>query len=86
MSSTFTQSIFFVWFSPKLSNEGILRRLAVAFGKWHADRKALAELSALDDRMLRDIGIDRSEISSVLRDRTGERLVGPEAWPSDTRA
>lgn len=39
-----------------------------------AYRKAEAELSSLDDRMLRDIGIHRSEISSVLSDRSGERL------------
>jgi uncharacterized protein YjiS (DUF1127 family) len=39
-------------------------------------RKAQAELNALDDRMLRDIGLDRSEIGSVLRDRGQERRRG----------
>lgn len=39
-----------------------------------AHRRAILELSALDDRMLRDIGISRSEIQSVLTDRSGERV------------
>jgi uncharacterized protein YjiS (DUF1127 family) len=31
----------------------------------HAHRKALKELGALEDRMLHDIGLSRSEITSV---------------------
>jgi uncharacterized protein YjiS (DUF1127 family) len=37
--------------------EGLARR--------HAHRKALKELSTLEDRMLKDIGLSRSEITSV---------------------
>jgi uncharacterized protein YjiS (DUF1127 family) len=44
---------------------------------WHrALRKAEAELYALDDRMLRDIGLDRSHIGSVLTDLARERARG----------
>ena len=37
-------------------------------------KAAREELMALDDRLLRDIGLDRSEISSALLDATGERI------------
>lgn len=45
-------------------------------------RSAERQLRSLDDRMLRDIGIDRSEIPSIVRDRTGERCGSPFAGGS----
>jgi uncharacterized protein YjiS (DUF1127 family) len=55
-----------------------LRHMARAFGKWRAVRRAERELYALDDRMLKDIGIARSEIHSVVRDRqSGPRPLLP---------
>ncbi len=39
-------------------------------------RKAERELNALDDRMLRDIGLDRSEIKSALMNARNERVNG----------
>ena len=44
-----------------------LRRAANAWRKRAAHRRAVSELSQLDDRMLRDMGIERSQIASVVR-------------------
>ncbi len=48
-------------------------------------RAATAQLHALDQRMLKDIGLDRSEIVSVLTDRTGERRIGARSLLSIDR-
>ncbi|MGE0766472.1 MAG: DUF1127 domain-containing protein [Hyphomicrobiaceae bacterium] len=63
------------WAEPASRRYGRLRRMIEGARAWHHQRKALAELSALDNRMLRDIGIDRSEINSIVNDKTGERRV-----------
>jgi uncharacterized protein YjiS (DUF1127 family) len=44
-----------------------------SYRRYRAFKAARAELMVLDDRMLRDIGINRSEITSVLLDARGER-------------
>ena len=43
-----------------------LLALSAAVANWREWRRAYAELSALDDRSLADIGITRSEIPYVL--------------------
>jgi uncharacterized protein YjiS (DUF1127 family) len=43
-----------------------LRSIAARFADWRSRQRALAELSALDDRSLADIGITRAEIPYVL--------------------
>jgi uncharacterized protein YjiS (DUF1127 family) len=36
-----------------------------AFAAWRRYRQAVAQLGALDDRMLRDIGLDRASIHTA---------------------
>lgn len=43
-------------------------------------RRAAAELARLDDRMLRDIGVSRSEIRSLLRRPTARTQVSRLGW------
>lgn len=43
-----------------------LRALAAKFQAWQRKRAAYEELMALDDRMLKDIGISRTEIPAAL--------------------
>ena len=50
-----------------------VRRAASDLVRYRAFRKAEKELHALDDRMLKDIGIDRSEIKSVLSSSAAQR-------------
>ena len=60
-----------------------LRCIGVAIARLYASyktriafRQGRAQLMALDDRMLRDIGLDRSEIASALVNENAERLNG----------
>ena len=48
-------------------------RIAMDLVRYRSFRRAEHELHALDDRMLKDIGIDRSEISSVLSSAAQQR-------------
>jgi uncharacterized protein YjiS (DUF1127 family) len=55
-----------------------------AFGEWHRRRQAYAELMALDDRELADIGVYRSQIAALVagsesRDYEPDRS-GPHEW------
>ncbi|WP_341703498.1 DUF1127 domain-containing protein [Ferrovibrio sp.] len=43
-----------------------LTAIAGRFGTYLAQRRAIDELSALDDQMLRDIGLSRSEIPAAV--------------------
>jgi uncharacterized protein YjiS (DUF1127 family) len=52
------------------------RALWQAFRRWRREARATAALEALDDRMLNDIGVGRSEIQSIVHGlgRDGSRL------------
>lgn len=43
-----------------------LRRLARALGRWHAHAAAARQLNAMDDHLLRDIGIRREQIPAAV--------------------
>jgi uncharacterized protein YjiS (DUF1127 family) len=53
-----------------------VRKTIAAFVAWRAFRRAESELMGLDDRALKDIGLDRSEIGSALMDHAQERRNG----------
>ena len=49
-------------------------RLVRAYAKWQQMRRSIAALERLDDHMLRDIGIDRSEIQSLINERLAPKV------------
>jgi uncharacterized protein YjiS (DUF1127 family) len=51
----------------------VARRAWQAYWDWRARQATIEILRALDSRTLRDIGLSRSEIESVVRERHGER-------------
>jgi uncharacterized protein YjiS (DUF1127 family) len=51
----------------------VARRAWQAYWDWRARQATIEILRALDSRTLRDIGLSRSEIESVVRDKHGER-------------
>ena len=57
---------------PRVRLAGRIRQAALvawrAYVKWYNRRAAYHYLGSLDDRMLQDIGISRSQIDSAIRD------------------
>src|SRR5262249_62314485 len=51
-------------------------RWASGYAAWRERRRAFRELAALDDRVLKDIGISRSEIESSVYRRDATRSRG----------
>lgn len=58
------------------AGKGIVWRAIAKFIRYRTLRVAEAKLLSLDDRMLRDIGLNRSEITSALLNARQERLNG----------
>ena len=62
----------FPWFEPYASSTGLMLSLAHAYravSEWAQRRREAAELNALTDRELADIGLTRGEIGRVVRGR-----------------
>lgn len=62
----------FLWSEPHASSTGLMLSLAHAFwavSEWGQRRRMAAELHALTDRELADIGLTRGEIGHVIRGR-----------------
>jgi len=60
--------------SPRNRKPGAFRRwLRTTFLQWQR-RKMIETLRGMDDRLLRDIGIDRSEIPELVRQFTDREL------------
>jgi uncharacterized protein YjiS (DUF1127 family) len=55
---------------------GFIRRAVAEFIRYRALKVAEAKLYDLDSRMLKDIGLDRSEIRSALLNARHERING----------
>ena len=60
---------------PSAPMTAAMRDAWLSFKTRRAIRAARAELMALDDDALKDIGLERSEIESVLATRTRERRI-----------
>jgi uncharacterized protein YjiS (DUF1127 family) len=54
--------------SPLSRSTATLKRLWVAFGNWRTERRAIAELSSMSERELKDIGLHRSGIVGAMRE------------------
>ncbi len=62
----------FLFSEPHASRTGLMLSLARAFeavSEWSRRRRAAAELNALTDRELADIGITRGDIGGIVRGR-----------------
>jgi uncharacterized protein YjiS (DUF1127 family) len=57
----------------------VLKGIKKAIDAELAARQAIVELASMDDRMLRDLGITRGEIGSLIRRRRGN--VSADDWP-----
>lgn len=57
--------------------QSILRRLIATISRWRRRRAAIQQLQALNDHYLTDIGLERSDIASAVREATAKE---PGAW------
>jgi uncharacterized protein YjiS (DUF1127 family) len=62
------------WRAGAHGGRTLAAKWANGFARWREQRAAIRELSGLDDRILKDVGLHRSEIESVVYDRESGRL------------
>ena len=55
------------------TNVSLVRKWMIGFSAWRQRRRDRAELRGLSASTLRDLAIDRSEVSSVVNAGVGER-------------
>lgn len=55
--------------TPKRNGTGAIRRLLRVYREWQDLRRAARLLRTFDNRMLRDIGIERGDIDEAVRGR-----------------
>ncbi len=73
--------------APLIEGRSVLaavRAVVRNIGHGLARRKAIRELNALDDRLLNDIGVHRSDVATVV-DRSFARLRRDSTSPRETR-
>lgn len=71
-----SQAVGDLWNGAVTGGARLSRRILADLRRWHERRKNVRDLSALDDRLLKDIGIGRSEILYVVQE--GARLSIPD--------
>ena len=69
----------FEWRRPRDAAAGGRRRPLAKLGSWRKRRQAIRDLEALDDRMLADIGLSRSQIRPLVDDLLEAGAAGPSA-------
>jgi uncharacterized protein YjiS (DUF1127 family) len=52
---------------------GTIKPLLARYGEYRKRRCAVAELRSVDPRILKDMAIDRSEVSSIVYGNSGDR-------------
>jgi uncharacterized protein YjiS (DUF1127 family) len=59
---------------------GLIRRAVRAYVEWRTLRSAVRVLQGMDDRILADIGMSRSEIPSIVYGRGNDRTRHSRTW------
>ena len=67
------QGIAEQWIAPLAAT---LKRWWLAYITWRIEQAAIAQLCAMSDRELKDIGLTRCEITRAVRREVGDRLSG----------
>ena len=72
MTTTFSTTAFSPATTTKRRFLGLFGRCRDAFRQWRSRERLRADLCALDDRELQDIGIAREEVDYVASHRSGD--------------